>query len=120
MLKTTYDIECLEECTPVQGNALASGDVAEDKAAEDAILERLERNDIWAWCTVRVVARVEGLEIVGDTYLGCCSYADEADFKTGGYYEQMCAEAREDLREKCSAQMEDTHKMEAILNKLED
>lgn len=116
-MKVTYEIECLEEDARVEGNALASGDETEDKIAEFQVLERLRRGDLWAWCTVRVVARVDGIDIIGENYLGCCSYADEADFKAD-IYEDMCAEALEDLREKCRERMYAGHEAEKVLEAL--
>ena len=81
-----FSVECLPEDAAVRGNASAVDD-ASDTQIEDEIIERLERGDTWAWCTVRVVGVYEGLE--ADDFLGCCSYADEADFKNGGYYDDM-------------------------------
>ena len=92
----TYRIEVEQDDVEVRGNALASGDDAEDKACEDEILERLNRGDVWAWASVCVVAECEGFE--GRDYLGCCCYDDEEDFKQpGGYYDDMKKRARADL-----------------------
>lgn len=98
-MEVTYRIECLEEDTPVRGNALDSGDKAYDKQVEDEILARLHSDDLWAWCCVRVVATVtvDGQTFEGDDYLGCSSYTDEADFKAGGYFEDMKKTALENL-----------------------
>lgn len=92
----TFSIEIEAEDIPVRGNALASGDDAADKEAEDAIIAQIESGDNWAWCTVFVYASWNDHR--AQTNLGCCSYADEADFKgEGGYYEQMCADALDAL-----------------------
>ena len=93
-----FTLECLEEHTPVRGNAMASGDNEADRACENEILERLDRGDIWAWCTVKVTARYGSL--VGVDYLGCCSYRDERDFRepSGGYFDDMRREALRDLQ----------------------
>lgn len=101
-LEIKYTIEIHPDDTPVRGNALASGDDALDKAAEDEILARLDAGDFWAWCVVEVTAHatINGIttDFLGVAHLGACSYEDEAQFKTaGGYYEDLCAEAREDL-----------------------
>lgn len=86
---------------PVRGNAQASGDDALDREAEDEILARLDRGEAWAWASVRVRATwtaPSGTEYHGDAYLGGCSYRDEAEFREdGGYYDQMAAEALDDL-----------------------
>jgi hypothetical protein len=93
-----FEVEALPEDAAVRGNAMASGDEKIDQEAEDEILERLDRGDIWAWCTVRVVAKWNGFE--GDAFLGCCSYKDVNDFcQPGGYYEDMREEALEQLNE---------------------
>ncbi len=89
------------EHAPVRGNALASGDDAIDKECEDQIIARLESGDDWAWCMVVVEARYHGL--VGSDTLGCCSYQDEADFRAGGYYDDMKAEALADLQRQIDA-----------------
>ncbi len=93
-----YELEADFDDLPVRGNALASGDDAEDKRVEDEIIERLNNGDVWAWASVKVTARWKGLE--GTNYLGGCSYVDEKDFKSpGGYYEDMKAEALADLKD---------------------
>lgn len=91
-----YTIECLEEDTPVRGNALASGDDDADREAEDEILAALERNP-WAWCCVRVIARLGPFQ--GDDCLGCCSYKSEDDFlESGDYAPQMKDDALANLK----------------------
>jgi len=95
-----YTIECLEEDTPIRGNALVSGDDDTDKAAEDALIDELTRNE-WAWCLVKVTAtaKVGKYTFTGVDYLGCCSYANEADFKAGGCWDDMKEQALDDLKE---------------------
>lgn len=97
-----YTLEAEEDHLDVRGNALASGNDAEDKKYEDEIICRLENGDIWAWATVKVTASWNGIE--GVDYLGGCSYEDEADFKrAGGYYDDMKAQALEDLKSNIKA-----------------
>lgn len=98
-LEIEYRIAAQQDDTPVRGNAMASGDSAEDKKVEDEILARLDRGDEWAWALVDVSARVtvDGKEFAGRAYLGACCYENEAAFKADGYYEDMCKEAVEDL-----------------------
>lgn len=96
-MKIRYQIEIEQDDIPVRGNAIASGDNSTDKAVEDGIIERLDNGDTWAWCSVCVVAEAGGTE--GRAYLAACSYKDEEDFRSGGYYEQMQEEAKEDLME---------------------
>jgi len=96
MSKITYKIECLPEDVPIRGNAMASGNKSVDKRVEDVIIAQLEAGSPWAWCTVRVTAHCGGL--VGEDFLGCCNYRDEAEFtRPGSYYDDMKTEAKADL-----------------------
>ena len=77
------------------------------EGAEDLIAEikrRLE-SDLWAWCYVIVTATIEGCPLTGRAALGGCSYfGGEKEFKQpGGYYEDLCREARADLISKIDA-----------------
>lgn len=86
--QVAFTVTAEREDTPVRGNALASGDDAADRAAEDAILAELNAGNVWAWCTVRVRAEYRGF--VGDDHLGCCSYDSEAAFREpGDYFDDM-------------------------------
>jgi len=89
--EVTFSIVAEAEYIPVRGNAMASGDDAADYEAECEIQGQLARGNMWAWCCV-VVTATWGDWSASDT-LGACSYADEADFKKGGYYEDMCDNA---------------------------
>lgn len=95
-LEPTIEIILHEGDVPVRGNAIASDDEAYDKEVEDEILARLEY-DLWAWCCVEVRATIEipeqGIKVSGSDYLGGCSYKNEADFRSGGYFEDMVEEA---------------------------
>lgn len=99
-----YTLTILPDYSPVRGNALASGDDAVDRRVENTILRRLDRGDVWAWCTVKVTARWGGFS--GTDSLGGCNYRNEAEFRLpGGYYHDMCAAALADLeRQLVSAQ----------------
>ncbi len=84
----TFTTYCLSEDEQVAGNAMASGDDVIDAEHNAEIYRQLDSGNEWAWCCVRVVA--EWNNLYGDDYLGCCSYASEADFHTeGGYYDDM-------------------------------
>ena len=72
----------------------ASGDDEQDKADVAKILKEAEWNE-WAWCVVKVAAKYKAWE--GHDYLGGCSYQDEADFRSGGYYEDMISQALDAL-----------------------
>ena len=99
--EVTFSLDIEPEHVPVRGNASASGgDDDEDHDCENEIIRRLDQGDQWAWCCVVVTARWENFE--GSDCLGCCSYDGAADFKAGGYYEQMCDEAFARLQEAIS------------------
>ena len=84
------------EFVPVEGNACVSGDDDFDREVEHNVLCRLQQGDVWAWAAVTVVVAWGSFE--GRAHLGCCSYADEEDFrKPGGYFDDMVAEAIEEL-----------------------
>lgn len=77
----------------------ATGDAADDAAICAKIRKDAEWND-WAWCQVKVVARFWGFE-GASTWLGACSYANEAEFRRpGDYFDDLCVEATDDLRKK--------------------
>jgi len=85
---------CHPEDISIEGNAIASGDDAYDKEVEDKIRAELEYNQ-WAWCTVEVKVTINDCHT--SEFLGGCSYKDENDFITGGYYEDMVSECIERL-----------------------
>ena len=81
---------------PVDGNACASGDDDFDREVEHNILCRLQQGDSWAWAAVSVVVAWGPFE--ASAHLGCCSYADESDFRQpGGYFDDMIAEALDEV-----------------------
>lgn len=88
----TFRIKLHEEDVPLRGNVQASGDAEADKRAEAEVQAQLDAGNAWAWCTVEVVAALDGNFSASD-FLGACSYKDEADFRAGGYFESMCEEA---------------------------
>lgn len=90
-----YTIECLPEDTPVRGNSVASGDDEYDRKVERKIERDLDRGNEWAWCCVRVTARLSRFK--GEDYLGGCSYSSQDEFCRDGYFQDMKAEALADL-----------------------
>ena len=88
-------IEALPEEIPVRGNACDTGDEQFDHQVEHEILNRLARDDVWAWATVIVTASWEGQE--STEYLGCCCYEDEQAFRKGGYFADMVDAALSNL-----------------------
>lgn len=115
-----YRLIVYQDETPVRGNAIASDDDAADKAIEDEILERLARDDVWAWATVEMRAECGGF--VGRDFLGCCSYRDEDEFKADAYFKDMQDRAFDDLLCTLKAAMSDgnrARKLHAKLRKLQ-
>ena len=74
-----------------------SGDDEDDEETCRKIREESEWNE-WAWCTVEVKATFR--ELSASDFLGACSYKDEKDFKEGGYFEDMKAQAFDALMAK--------------------
>lgn len=92
----TVEIIAEQDDIGVRGNAMCSDDPTFDKECEDEILRRLDQGDTWAWASVTV--RVSYAGFVGEDYLGCCCYEDEADFvSNGAYYADMKATAFDDM-----------------------
>ena len=107
----TLKIEPEEMC--VRGNALASDDPELDRALEDEIIARLDAGDLWAWCCVIVEAHWRGF-VGGDSLGGCC-YADEKDFKAGGYFDDMQTTALDALQAAVERAVAEGAKIEAAL-----
>lgn len=99
-IPVTYKLEIEEEDTAPEGNASAI-DPETDAEILSEIRRRLDRGDLWAWCVVKVTAEAtdaSGKVWRGTDYLGGCNYRDEADFKApGGYWDDMCERAYDDL-----------------------
>lgn len=96
----TVEIQADQEDLAVLGNAMASGDDVFDREVEDAIIERLDKGDIWAWASVsvRVSIVVDDEEFEAFDFLGCCSYHSEEDFRNNsGYFDDMCHTCLADL-----------------------
>lgn len=99
--EVTFTITVDQDEQSVRGNAMASGDDADDKAVEDEIIARLDCGDVWAWCHVRVTASFAMFE--GSDQLGGCSYKDEAEFRSGDYFKDMKQVAFDDMLAKMKA-----------------
>lgn len=80
---------------PIRGNAMASGDDAFDKKCEDEILARIDAGDEWAWFSPECCVSY-GTRSASD-YMGGCSYADEAEWLSDPYAQDMVGEAIEQL-----------------------
>ena len=66
----------------------------------ESVRKMQKQSKRWGWCSVKVSVRpkVGNTSIVGDNYLGACSYSSKQDFiDNSGYYEDMVDEAIEEL-----------------------
>jgi len=81
-------LECLPETMSIEGNVLASGLDWQDQQAEAEVYEQLANGNDWAWCMAKVTVTSDDGRQECD-YLGGCSYKNEEDFKTSGYYQDM-------------------------------
>lgn len=99
-LEITYAVECLPEEERIEGNCSAV-DPETDQQTADWIRDQLNNGNEWAWCCIKVTASIDGIDVVGTDYLGCCSYKSESDFcRPGGYYDDMKEVAKRDMLEK--------------------
>ena len=94
--EVTITVAAEPDPVPVEGNASASGDDEFDREAEQSILCRIQQGDVWTWAAVTVT--VSWGPFSTSDHLGCCSYADEEDFRQpDGYFDDMVDEALEEL-----------------------
>lgn len=101
-MQIKYKIECLPEDIQIEGNASAI-DPETDLKNEQWIYSQLESGNEWAWCTVKVTAFIDGIELEGTDYLGGCSYLSQEDFERGGYLADMQNSAKSDLLNQINA-----------------
>lgn len=87
--------------SPIRGNAINSGDITYDRLVENKIIDAVNSGDIWAWASVEVKGTYKGL--TASEYLGACSYGSEDDFRSDGYFPDMCETVLSDL----NSQIED-------------
>lgn len=98
------------EWIPVRGNLIASGNDAEDTAAENEVLARLNRGDTLAWCIVVVEASWNGL--TGTASLGGCSLENRAALEETVEWHGLKEEALEDLNQQLGADDDDGWQVE--------
>ena len=97
LTEVTVSVIAEEEWSPVKG-AFDSGVPdyrEEEEALEKEILDRLSKGDDWAWCSIKVTVEWENHS--ASTYLGCCSYESEEDFKQDAYFHEMVEVALTEL-----------------------
>lgn len=70
-------------------------DAGFDEEALAWVKAQLAAGNDWAWCDVKVTARIFGLE--AETWIGQCSYESRKAFMDGGYYEQLVDEVIAEL-----------------------
>jgi hypothetical protein len=85
----TFEVSTEPDDQPIRGSV------------DDSLVEQIEReleSNPWAWCTIKVEAKWNG--ITGVAHLGGCSYTSFEDFtKDTAYFDQMRADAVADLNE---------------------
>jgi hypothetical protein len=88
-----FSLEIEDEDAPFD---FESDEPEKDEELRKELTSRLNRGDLWAWCSVKVTAKWKTWE--GVDYLGCCSYDSEKDFKDcNDYWPDMRERALEDL-----------------------
>lgn len=98
-----YKLQIEPEDSPLWGNLARTDDVALDTLYENEIMNRIESGDDWAWCRVHVTAQIgqssflPDIRLTGDAYLGGCTYGNESQFRESPCFEDMKAEALENL-----------------------
>ncbi len=107
--EVTFTLSIEEEDHPMD---FESDDPEKDEENKQELRERLDRGDIWAWCTVTVEARWK--DIAGGTNLGGCSYEDEEDFRKDQYFEQLQEDALENLNNAITRMV---HQVEPLIEK---
>lgn len=85
----------VEVALEVEWDNTDPGHYYEDPDDVASVRERIRNGSMWVWANVTVRVTVHGLS--SQSSLGCCSYDSEADFKQGGYYDDMIDEGVEDL-----------------------
>lgn len=93
--KITFSLSMEQDDTPLEGNVSVTDEPEKDAKLERDIAKRLDQGDDWAWCVVTVTAAFGPWS--GQDSLHGCSYHDEADFRAGGYFDDMQDEALADL-----------------------
>lgn len=116
-MKPTYTVTIEPEETSDVRGAFGYDTEAENKAAEDAIIERLERGDLEAWCCVKVTATVGDFE--GVAYLGCCTLDDKYGPEDCAWDHGMKEEAKSDLVRELRDAIKAGQAAERILSELE-
>lgn len=86
-----FTLGVCEDYMDVKGNVLYSGDEEEDTKYENEILDRLRRDDVWAWAHVTITASWRSFQ--ASAGLGGCTYADEQEFRKCPNYEQLKTDA---------------------------
>ena len=95
MDEVEFDVECHPEESDYRNHCSHEG----CEKCHRWIRDQLRAGNEWAWCSVRVVGRWNGLK--EGKWLGCCSYKSKADFmRPGNYYEDMKQEVLDRLNAK--------------------
>ncbi len=95
MYRIEYDFEVLPEITEM---------------TDDTIIAEFEAGNVWAWCMIKVTARINGIiGLEGTEYLNCCTFKDEEEFRKSNEHGGMRRCALTEFRVKLSEIHEATH-----------
>jgi hypothetical protein len=75
--QVTFELFCLPEETPIEGNVMVSGDDAGDREAELWVIAQLNGGNEWAWCCLEL--RATWGDLTTSDYLGCVSVRNEKE-----------------------------------------
>jgi hypothetical protein len=74
----------------------------------ESVNSMIDKDDTWGWCQVTITAHFGPFN--GKAHLGGCSYESEQDFvENSSYYDQMVAEAIEEVQQEINAAYEMIH-----------
>lgn len=115
--EVTFEVTIEAEDQPVRGN-FASGDEEQDRADEQAIIDRLDRGDVEAWCGVIVTATWEapdGNEYTGRASIWGCSLDDSYTREVVADEHGMYEEALDDLNQRIACVVGKAKRLESAL-----
>jgi hypothetical protein len=117
--EVTFEVTIEAEEMPVRRGHFASGDAEQDKADEDAIIRRLDRGEVEAWCGVVVTATWEapdGTEYMGRDSLWGCSLDDSYTAEVVAEHHGMREQALDDLNQVIACSIGKAKRLEAALS----
>lgn len=108
-----FEVSIEPEFTPIE-KALGFENTGTDHSEYIKKVLDNDGQNPWLWCLVKVTAKYKQFE--GVDYLGCCAYESEQDFRNGGYFEDMCDQAFDDLKNQISQTLSELDGLEITTN----